>query len=224
MYSARRSQIEHKVRAARQRTMAPLKHAEKASKEDEGAHPAAPVLTYEPSAYAGPPVAPPPKKAPDMPTQPAWDAGPTAPAPSTPTFPPPAPPYEPPQYQPPTAEPPAAQPAWTPSPPTPEPERPTPAPAPPAMTSAGAGASWSVVGETKGIPEPERAGKKKKGKQDPQAGAWSLASGELAGEGADEGARPPSAMVGIIQYAVFALGLGLVLIGVVIMLSNSHAA
>src|ERR1700693_3423905 len=102
MYSARRSQIEHKVRAARQRTMAPVnKHAEKA-RAAEDASPAAPALTYEPSAYSGPPVAPPPKKTAHMP----WDSGPTAPAPaaSPPIFTPPAPPSEQPQYQPPTAE------------------------------------------------------------------------------------------------------------------------
>src|SRR3979409_2113490 len=72
MYSARRSQIEHKVRAARQRTMAPLKHGDKARAADEGTSPAPPVVKYEPSAYAGPPVAPPPKKG-HLPEQPAWD-------------------------------------------------------------------------------------------------------------------------------------------------------
>src|ERR1700674_5073260 len=76
MYSARRSQIEHKVRAARQRTLAPGKRGEKGSQtgEDDAA-PGAQALTYEPPAYAGPPVAPPPGKR----TQaPAWDSGPTA--------------------------------------------------------------------------------------------------------------------------------------------------
>src|SRR5712692_11059115 len=73
MSSARRSQIEHKVRAARQRTMAPLKHADK--RDVDSASPAAPTLTYEASAYAAPPVAPPPKKPHGGQAQPAWDAG-----------------------------------------------------------------------------------------------------------------------------------------------------
>ncbi|MDQ6722021.1 MAG: hypothetical protein M3003_14660 [Candidatus Dormibacteraeota bacterium] len=231
MYSARRSQIEHKVRAARQRTMAPVnKHAEKA-RAGEGASPAAPTLTYEPSAYAGPPVAPPPKKAPHMP----WDSGPTAPAPSQPTFTPPAPPSEqpkpsppaaePPSYQPPAAEPPsyqppAAEPVWTPTPA--QQERATPAPAPPAMTSADAGAAWSVVGETKGVPEPEPSDKKKKSKANAQAGAWSLASGEAAGEETDDAPKRPSAVLAVAQYAVLVVGLVMVLIGVVVMVANSH--
>ncbi|HEY8951814.1 MAG TPA: hypothetical protein VIP78_04560, partial [Candidatus Dormibacteraeota bacterium] len=53
MYSARRSQIEHKVRAARQRTLGPGRRAEKADKghafEETAA--AAPALTYEATAY-----------------------------------------------------------------------------------------------------------------------------------------------------------------------------
>src|ERR1700693_424054 len=74
MYSARRSQIEHKVRAARQRTLAPLKHAEKEGKASAGES-SAPALTYEPSAYAAPPVAPPPRTTHRAPVQPDWDAG-----------------------------------------------------------------------------------------------------------------------------------------------------
>src|SRR5579864_7663429 len=61
MYSARRSQIEHKVRAARQRTLAPHGRTEK---PDEAAGPAspfggtqAPIATYEASAYEPPPAA-----------------------------------------------------------------------------------------------------------------------------------------------------------------------
>ena len=66
MYSARRSQIEHKVRAARQRTLAPGKHGEKASRSGagQGMSASTPALTYEAPAYAGPPVAPPPRKGP----------------------------------------------------------------------------------------------------------------------------------------------------------------
>src|SRR5882672_6568091 len=80
MYSARRSQIEHKVRAARQRTLAPGRRAEK---DDRGetfteTASAAPTLTYEASAYAAPPVAPPPKRGHRGPEQPAWDSAPAS--------------------------------------------------------------------------------------------------------------------------------------------------
>jgi hypothetical protein len=223
MYSSRRSQIEHKVRAARQRTLAPGRHADKASKDifDQPASSPAPTLTYEPSAYAAPPVAPPPKKGHAAPAQPAWESGPTAPTPSPPPFEQPAPAYEPPPYQPPAYEPPAAEPpAWTPTAPEPEPERATPTPV--AATSASAGASWSVVGETKASAEPEPPTKKKKSKDDAQGGAWSLASGEPAGDDVEAGPKRPSALVALAQYAVLVVGLVTVLIGVVVMVANSH--
>src|SRR3982074_3849269 len=67
MYSARRSQIEHKVRAARQRTLAPHGHAEKpAEAAPAGAPPPAPTFaqkpfpttsTYQTDAYQPPPPA-----------------------------------------------------------------------------------------------------------------------------------------------------------------------
>lgn len=235
MYSARRSQIEHKVRAARQRTLAPGKHGEKASRsgEGQGMSASAPALTYEAPAYAGPPVAPPPRKGADQaPAQPAWDSGPTAPTPGAPTFTPPAPAYEPaapayeqppPAYEPAPPEAPASGSAWSPAPPMPEPsqpERPAPAPFEPATTSAGGGAAWSVVGETKGIAEPEPA-TKKKSKQGAQTGAWTLASGEVAGDEADEGPKQTSAIIAVAQYAVLVVGLVMVLIGVVVMVANS---
>jgi uncharacterized integral membrane protein len=234
MYSARRSQIEHKVRAARQRTMAPSRRADKVDKGHslEETSSAAPVLNYEASAYASPPVAPPPQK-----TTSAWDSGPmTAPV-DTPAFTPPAPAappaYEPPAYEPPAYEapayappayePPADQPAWTPTPPAPvESEGAAPA-ASPASASAGAGASWSVVGESKASTEAEPA-PKKKGSKDAQTGAWSLASGEAAGDEADDGPRKPSAVIAIAQYAVLVVGLVMVLIGVVVMVANSRGS
>jgi len=226
MYSARRSQIEHKVRAARQRTLAPMRRAEKGSRAtvEEPTAPAAPTLTYETSAYAPPPVAPPPRKTHG--TQPAWDTGPTAAPPSgTPTFAPtPAPPA--PAYEPAPYEEPAPQPVWTPAPAEPaQPEPAAPAQAVPQTTSAGAGASWSVVGETKGTAEPEPATKKKRSKADAisaATGAWQLASGDVAGsEEADEGPRKPTAFIAIAQYAVLVVGLVMVLIGVVVMVANS---
>jgi len=236
MYSARRSQIEHKVRAARQRTLAPGRRSEKADKghgfEETAA--AAPVMTYEATAYASPPVAPPPAKSHGAPAQPAWDSSPVSTPVDTPAYAPSTPPetpaaapaYEPPAYQPPAYEPPAyqpppaAQPEWTPAPAQAEPE-PSSRPAEPVSTSAGAGASWSVVGESKGIPEPEPA-TKKKGSKDAQAGAaWSLASGEAAGEEADEGPKKPSIVIAIAQYALLVVGLITVLIGVVVTVANS---
>lgn len=219
MYSSRRSQIEHKVRAARQRTLAPGRRGDKpdrATPPQESTIPPAPTLTYEPSAFAGPPVAPPPKK-------PVWDAGSTAAAaPSTPTFSAPVQP-PPPAYEAPPYEAPAAEPAWT---PTAEPPRVEPAaPAPAAQTtSAGAGASWSVVGEAKASAETE-APKKKRSKEDAiqqATGAWQLASGEAATDDAgEEVVKKPTAAVAIAQYAVLVVGLVMVLIGVVVMVANS---
>lgn len=234
MYSSRRSQIEHKVRAARQRTLAPGRHAEKADKghafEETAA--AAPTLTYEVTAYASPPVAPPPPKSHSAPAQPAWDSGPVStpvdtpaytPA-DTPDYTPPTPAPTPPAapaYEPPPFEAPAAQPQWTPAPPTQAEPEPAARPAEPVSTSAGAGASWSVVGESKGLAEPEPA-PKKKGSKDAQTGAWSLASGEVAGDEPDDGPRKPSAVVAIAQYALLVVGLVTVLIGVVVTVANSH--
>jgi uncharacterized integral membrane protein len=224
MYSSRRSQIEHKVRAARERTLAPGRHNEKAGKDsfDQAAAAApAPTLTYEPSAYAAPPVAPPPKKGHAEPAQPVWEPEPASPAPSPAPFAQPAPAHEPPAYEPPAYQPPAAEPpAWSPTAPAPEPERATPVPA--AMTPAGAGASWSVVGETKASSEPEPDTKKKKSKGEAQGGAWSLASGEPAGDEVEAGPKSPSAFIAVAQYAVLVVGLVMVLIGVVVMVANSH--
>jgi hypothetical protein len=220
MYSSRRSQIEHKVRAARQRTLAPARRAEKANRHsDEVESAPAPALTYEPSAYAAPPVASPPRTGYTAPSQPAWEEPAAAPPPTPPPFAPAPPQYEPPAYEPPAAEPPA----WTPSPPPAEPAEPVqPArqESTPAVTSAGGGASWSVVGETKASAEPEPAAKKRS-KGDTQTGAWTLASGEVAGEDMDEAPKKPAAALAIAQYAVLVVGLVMVLIGVVVMVANS---
>ncbi len=221
MYSSRRSQIEHKVRAARQRTLAPGRHAEKADKStfEEAAAPA-PTLTYETSAYAAPPVAPPPMRGRAAPAQPAWESEAAAPPATPPPFEQaqPAPAYEPPPYEAPAYQPPAAAPpAWTPTAPAPE----STIPAQEAATPAAAGAAWSVVGESKASAEPD-PDKKKKPKQDP-GGAWSLASGEPAGEEVDAGGpKKPSAAIAVAQYAVLVVGLVMVLIGVVVMVANSH--
>jgi hypothetical protein len=225
MYSARRSQIEHKVRAARQRTLAPTKRSEKGSPTDAAPDPGDQALRYEPPAYAGPPVAPPPpSKQAQAPAQAAWDAGPTAqpPIPPAPAYEPSAPAYEPPPPQ----VPPAQESAWSPNPPMAEPAQPEQAassPAAPASTSAAAEPSWSIVGETKGIAEPEPVAKKKS-KQDAQTSAWTLASGEVAGEEADDEPTTRRGVIAVAQYAVLVVGLVMVLIGVVVMVANSSGS
>ncbi|TMB95518.1 MAG: hypothetical protein E6J40_11895 [Chloroflexi bacterium] len=86
------------------------------------------------------------------------------------------------------------------------------------MTSpAGAGAAWSIVGETKSPTAEAVPDKKSKKEQQAQAGSWQLASGVAPGED-----RRPSGTVAVAQYAVLVVGLVMVLIGVVVMLANSH--
>ena len=232
MYSARRSQIEHKVRAARQRTLAPQGRAEKQSEAPPAVSPTSifapspspPRVTYEPSAYQPPPAAPPaaPKEAL------SWDL----PPPATPTYPPPeAAPYAPPE-----APPPPVEEVWTPAPPetprpsevwTPAPAEPTPPPVEPRRpaTPAAAPGSWSVVADaTKESAGTTEAHPKKKGKQEVSSSSWQLASGNAPGdaEAEDDVVKIPSALVAIAQYAVLVVGLVMVLIGVFVMIANSH--
>ncbi len=214
MYSSRRSNLERKVRAARTRTLGPEKHVEKEHAAQAGHEPA--KLTYEPSAFEGPPVAPPP--APMAAPNQSWDVGPTVPPPSTPTVaPPPAPAYEPP----PQAAPP--EPVWTPSPPEPATAA-QPSPSAPAAVPAGAGASWSIVGgESKdvSISDDGKKKKKKKGKHDAETSDWQLASGEAPGDESEDEVKMPSAALAIAQYAVIAVGLLAVLIGIMLIFATS---
>jgi hypothetical protein len=226
MYSARRSQIEHKVRAARQRTLTPHGRAERPEETaaaSAGASPfgtQAPAATYEASAYEPPPAAPAPtgRGIPDAPSSSPWDVGPVAP-PSE-QFAPPAPP--------PAFEPAPSEEVWTPAPAPAPPEPLTPvAPARPAIAAASP-AAWSVVGEAKASAstaesEPK---KKKKGKEQEAAaaGSWQLASGNAPGAEPDEDEgviRAPGQTVAIAQYAVLVVGLVAVLIGVLIMVAGS---
>jgi len=242
MYSSRRGQIERKVRAARQRTLAPTsKHAAKESEaavEQTFAAPGMEAKTAAPTATwgapaAGPTYAPPPAPAPEM----TWDVGsvaPTAPAPPPPTFAPSAPAYTPPPpsgpaYTPPSPAPPAPEEEWAPAAIQPTETRrpePTAAPAEPVSTPAGAGAAWSIVGDPKATSAEPDTGKKKskkeKQKEQAEGAAWQLSSGLMPGEEAGEEIRPPSTALAIAQYAVFGLGLLMVLIGVVVTLANSH--
>ncbi|HXD82251.1 MAG TPA: hypothetical protein VNU27_11825 [Candidatus Acidoferrum sp.] len=231
MYSARRSQIEHKVRAARQRTLAPHGRAEK---EDQAAPSAgaapfgaqAPVATYEASAYEPPPAAAAPavRGIPDAPSSSPWDVGTAIQPPG--------------QFEAPPVGPPAFEPAfeaapveevWTPSPaPTPaEPVTPIEPIRPAAAAASPTG--WSVVGEAKESADTAEAEpkKKKKGKDREQeavaSGSWQLASGNTPGAEPDEGdaiMKPPGQAVAIAQYAVLVVGLVAVLIGVLIILAS----
>jgi hypothetical protein len=227
MYSARRSQIEHKVRAARQRTLAPHGRTEKAEEAPGAGGPAspfataAPQVTYEPSAYEPPPAI----GVPEAPSPSPWDVGPAMP-PATqyaPTTPPPA--YEPtpPAYEPapPAYEPAPAETAWNPAPAPTEPPAPVEPARPAAPTSAPA--AWSVVTEAKATADvPQETRGKKKGKQDATAGAWQLASGDAPGtESEGEAIKAPGQAVAIAQYAILVVGLVAVLIGVLIMVASS---
>src|SRR5258708_23059876 len=85
MYSARRSQIERKVRSARQRTLAPTsKRAEQeAAQAATFAAPGMEAKTAIPTATWGAPAARPdaPPPPPPSPEQQSWNVGPTVPPP-----------------------------------------------------------------------------------------------------------------------------------------------
>jgi hypothetical protein len=217
MYSSRRSQIERKVKAARQRTLAPRGRGDKAPTDAEIA--AATPMTSAP-AY-------------EAPRSPSWDVGP-APAAAAPAYEPPA--YEPPPAPPSTAPaepstPLPAQPEWTPAPAEavwtpapsadiPRPREAEPAAAEPAAVPSGGGAAWSVVGDAR--PQ-EEAPAKDKGKGKDKAaggGAWELSSGDAPSDESDEEVKKPSAAIAIAQYAVLVVGLVMVLIGVLVMVAN----
>jgi hypothetical protein len=221
MYSARRSQIEHKVRAARQRTLVQHGRPDAQTEAPAGsqqsgiyAPPAAPAVTYEPSAYEPPPAGPPPvgKGMQEAPAPSPWDVGPTAPAPSQFAVPEPA---EVPQ---PTFEAAPAEAAWTPTAAPPDQAMPV-EPVRPASPAA-APTAWSVVAEAKESAAVAADQPKKKGKKREAAGAWQLASGQAPGEENDEAATPPGQTVAIAQYAVLVVGLVAVLIGVLIMVAS----
>jgi hypothetical protein len=241
MYSARRSQIEHKVRAARQRTLTPRGRGKPAEQTIPAGEPSpfatqtARTVAYQAPAYSAPPVAPPaPTQFPQPeapPSQSPWDGRPA----QAPTFDyPPAPPE--PAYAPPQAEPAYAPPQPEPYQPAPsEPSwTPAPAPAPPAelleqvpqqTAAAGAAGSWSVVStEKEAAATVSPDGRKKKQKGGDDTGAWQLASGDAPGAEADEPelGRSNSTLMAVAQYAVLVIGLVMVLIGVIVMVANSR--
>lgn len=228
MYSARRSQIEHKVRAARQRTLAPHGHAPKAPE----ATPPAPgsafdqvkvqqTITYDAPAYQAPPVAPPsaPPARPEPAAEPMPWEQPTIPAPSSFDYPVAQPePYTPAPEPAPMPSP--SEPVWTPAP---RPAEPLP-PAAAASTVAPASASstaggWSIVNTEKETSPDAVPSSKKKAKRAASESEWSLASGM---ESDEPEVRRPSSVMGIAYYAVLVVGLVMVLIGVLVMVANSH--
>lgn len=228
MYSSRRAQIERKVRAARQRTLAPTSKGAAAPPAETFVTPGMEGKTAIPTATWGPPTVGPTPVAPPAP-EPAWEVGPTTPAPSAPP-PPAAPAPSPPTFAPPPETPytPAPQQeVWTPAPvesfePV-APPRPEPA-GPPVETPAGAGASWSIVSDSKDVTQEAVTGtskKRKKGKKI-QTESWQLASGDAPGDESSDEIRAPSSAVAVAQYAVLVVGLVMVLIGVLVMVANSH--
>jgi hypothetical protein len=248
MYSARRSQIEHKVRAARQRTLAPHGHVEKPAEPAPGASTAQAfpqqTVTWERTAFEAPPAAPPPppRAAPSAPpaqepvAQPPWEMPPSAPAPAPSSFDFPAPaatdPYQVPTAEPfrpapePTPRPSPSEPAWTPAPRPAEQEQPSVAASSTAAASGTSAGSWSVVSTTKeSAVVGETGGKKRKGGDPGATSMWQLASGEAPNvdEGDEGEVRTMNrTIVAVAQYAVLVVGLVMVLIGVLVMVANSH--
>jgi hypothetical protein len=116
--------------------------------------------------------------------------------------------------------PPPIEEVWTPAPPPAAPVE----PARPAAEAASPTA-WSVVQEAKGAAEVESPGskpKKKKGKREDPGASWTLASGNAPGMEPDEITKAASPLVPIAQYLVLVVGLVMVLIGVFVMIANSH--
>ena len=245
MYSARRSQIEHKVRAARQRTLAPHGHVEKLAEPAPGASTAQampqPTVTWERPAYEPPPVAHPPPAPPSQEpaAQPPWETpSAPAPAPSSFDFPATTDPYRVPTAEPfrpapePTPRPSPSEPAWTPAPQPAEPlapaERVQPAAAASSTSAASAtgSGSWSVVSTSKDSSvTAEKGGKRKKGGDPGSTSSWQLASGEAPDLDAEDDGEVKTmnrTVVAVAQYAVLVVGLVMVLIGVLVMVANSH--
>jgi len=234
MYSARRSQIEHKVRAARQRTLTPHGHAEKPPEQPaEAPSPFAPTQvqptsTYQPSAFEAPPAAPPvtpPARPQQAPQPPPWEQSPIPPPAPAPTFDYPVAQPEPFRPAPePTPRPAPGEPSWTPAPKPAEPLPPAQvAPAAQATSSTAAG-GWSVVNSAKDDSVSPDGRSKKKDRGGAPTGSWQLASGDSPGMESEEpdAKRSSGTVMAVAQYAVLVVGLVMVLIGVLVMVANSH--
>jgi uncharacterized integral membrane protein len=79
------------------------------------------------------------------------------------------------------------------------------------------------VGEQK-AGAPAQAEGRPREKAAAQAGSWQLASGDLPGEATEEEVvkRSAGTIVAVAQYAILVVGLVMVLIGVFVMIANSH--
>jgi hypothetical protein len=211
MYSLRRGQIEHKVRAARQRTLGPQKRPAEANAMTPTGGPAGPV---EIVTDVAPAYAPPPGEPPASPSRHVWDIGPTAPAPAPPQAARPPSPPPPPVFAP--LDPPTEQlppePAWNPTPAGMDQA--------PAGAAAGGEAGWEVVGEPGESSAPASGGR---GKSRKAAGAgWEIVGGPNVDEASDRG-KGPSAVLAVAQYVVLVLGLMIVLFGVLVIIANSNS-
>jgi hypothetical protein len=100
---------------------------------------------------------------------------------------------------------------------------------------ASEGPGWSIVGDQKAAAEPEPVKGRSKEKaahsahaeagQAAQPGSWQLASGQAPDTDAAEEEvvkRPSGTIVALAQYAILVVGLVMVLIGVLVMVANSH--
>lgn len=125
---------------------------------------------------------------------------------------------------------PPSEPSWTPAPKPAEPLAPAQTVAPAASTAAPSGTaagSWEIVSATKDSAAVTEAPKKGKGKGGTMTGTsqWQLASGDAPGIEAEEEAevkRPSGTLVALAQYAILVVGLVMVLVGVLVMVANSH--
>jgi hypothetical protein len=120
-----------------------------------------------------------------------------------------------------------SEPAWTPAPRPAEPLAPAQTVAPAASSTSAGG--WSIVSTAKestesGAPE-DKGSKKRKKEAAADTSSWQLASGEAPGaDSAEEPAarRPSGTIIAVAQYAVLVVGLVMVLVGVLVMVANSH--
>ncbi len=92
-----------------------------------------------------------------------------------------------------------------------------------------AGAGWSIVApETKHdavAAEPERGKKDKRRERDPNlTESWLLATGDPTNPESAEAAEPQNLTRAIAQYAFLVVGLIMVLVGLLVVVANSHGA
>jgi hypothetical protein len=94
-------------------------------------------------------------------------------------------------------------------------------PAAASATATGAAGAWSIVTTSK---DSSVTAADSKARQGTISGSWQLASGEAPTVESEEAdvKRPSGTLVALAQYAVLVVGLVMVLIGVLVMVANSH--